>query len=203
MTPCEAEAGLTQTHRPSIKIKFGSSMTNIFCLCCILFNQRFSSIQLHVTWNEIQNLKFGVWMCSRSPWHHYRCAAVFYIWTANLSPLLSHTHARTHARSRGYRKRLQADSLCHQEPNGDDANGYDLIRQAPPPVKTCEMCPVINTFSTHRCVLFTCGAMGMEEILNIKHTLNMAITHLNCCFQPMSEAETSSPAPTCTINYCL
>ena len=128
------------------------------------------------------------------PWHHCLHAAVFYIWTANLSLLLSgfdpphpHTHTHTHTQihthtgSHGYRKCLQADSLRHQEPNSDDANGHDLIRQAMPPVKTCKMCSVINTFSAQDCTLLTCGAMGMKEILNIKHTLNMAITRLNCC----------------------
>ena len=99
--------------------------------------------------------------------------------------LPQHTHTNTDTGSPGHRKRLQADSLCHQEPNGDDANGHDLIRQALPPVKTCEMCSVINTFSAQNCVLLTCGAMGVKEILNIKHTLNLAITRLNCCFQPV------------------
>lgn len=67
------------------------------------------------------------------PWRHNLHAAVFYIWTANLSPLLSASdfhNTHTDTGSPGYRKRLQAASLCHQEPNGDDANGHDLIRQA-------------------------------------------------------------------------
>lgn len=47
-------------------------------------------------------------------------------------PLTSTTLTQIHTDmgSPGYRKRLQAASLCHQEPNGDDANGHDLIRQA-------------------------------------------------------------------------
>lgn len=47
-------------------------------------------------------------------------------------PLTSTTPAQTHTDtgSHGHRKRLQAASLRHQEPNGDDANGHDLIRQA-------------------------------------------------------------------------
>lgn len=79
---------------------------------------------------------------------------------------------------------LTADSMCHQDTSGDNANGYNLSRQALPSVKTCEMCAVINTFSSMHWTLLTCGAMREKgEKINIKCTLNMEITHLNCCFQ--------------------
>lgn len=121
---------------------------------------------------------------------------IYHHWLSGFDSHNTHTqiHTNTDTGSRGHRKRLQADSLCHHEPNGDDTNGHDLIRQAPPPVKTCEMCSVINTFGAHNCMLLTCGAMGMKKkILNIKRALNMAITRLDCCSQPASEAMISPP----------
>lgn len=123
-----------------------------------------------------------------------RCLSLlgFYVIYHNYSQALictTKTHMGAHTPtpptgSHGCHKTLQADSWYHQELNSDDSNGHNLVRQALSPVKACEMCWVINTYRASTQVLLTCGAMGIQEILNIKRPVNMTITVLTAAHSP-------------------
>lgn len=154
-------------------------MRNIFNLYCTLFKQQLYistftfSFMLHARTLNVLNVASE---CANPLTPLCPCSCVLYLNSQSIITSLrlwspppsqhTHTHEDTHIHtggSHGYRKCLQADSHRHQEPNSDDANGHDLIRQAMPPVKTCKMCWVINTFGAQEVRAVNMRSNGNER----------------------------------------